>query len=150
MGNSRIEITVGIFLVIGFLALSWLALQLGEVSWLAGSKSYIVQAEFNNISGVKAGADVQIAGVTIGKVRQLSLNEDRQAVVKMQIDKTVAIPKDSIASVKSQGIIGDKFIQISLGGDEKLYKPGDTIVDTESAVDLESLISKFAFGQVSK
>ena len=150
MGNSRIEITVGIFLVIGFLALAWLALQLGEVSWLAGSKSYIVQAEFNNISGVKAGADVQIAGVTIGKVRQLSLNEDRQAVVKMQIDKTVAIPKDSIASVKSQGIIGDKFIQISLGGDEKLYKPGDTIVDTESAVDLESLISKFAFGQVSK
>jgi phospholipid/cholesterol/gamma-HCH transport system substrate-binding protein len=150
MGNSRIEITVGIFLVLGFLALAWLALQLGEVSWLAGSKSYIVQAEFNNISGVKAGADVQVAGVTIGKVRQLSLNEDRQAVVKMQIDKTVAIPKDSIASVKSQGIIGDKFIQIALGGDEKLYKPGDTIVDTESAVDLESLISKFAFGQVSK
>ena len=150
MGNSRIEITVGIFLVIGFLALGWLALQLGEVAWVTGSKSYILQAEFNNISGVKAGADVQIAGVTVGKVRQLRLNEESQAVVKMQIDKTVAIPKDSIASVKSQGIIGDKFIQIALGGDEKLYKPGETIVDTESAVDLESLISKFAFGQVSK
>ena len=150
MGNSRIEITVGIFLVLGFLALGWLALQLGEVAWVTGSKSYILQAEFNNISGVKAGADVQIAGVTVGKVRQLRLNEESQAVVKMQIDKTVAIPKDSIASVKSQGIIGDKFIQIALGGDDKLYKPGETIVDTESAVDLESLISKFAFGQVSK
>lgn len=150
MGNSRIEITVGIFLVIGFLALGWLALQLGEVAWVTGSKSYVLQAEFNNISGVKAGADVQIAGVTVGKVRQLSLNEESQAVVKMQIDKTVAVPKDSIASVKSQGIIGDKFIQIALGGDEKLYKPGETIVDTESAVDLESLISKFAFGQVGK
>jgi phospholipid/cholesterol/gamma-HCH transport system substrate-binding protein len=86
--------------------------------------------------------------VTIGKVRQLTLNKDRQAVVTMQINRGVSIPVDSVASVKSQGIIGDKFIQISLGGDATLYNPGETIVDTESAVDLESLISKFAFGQV--
>ncbi len=150
MGNSRIEIVVGIFLVIGFLALGWLALQLGEVSWLTGAKTYVLNAEFNNISGVKSGADVQIAGVTVGKVRQLNLNDSSQAVVTMQIDRTVAIPVDSIASVKSQGIIGDKYIQITLGGDEKLYKPEGTIVDTESSVDLESLISKFAFGQVNK
>jgi len=150
MGNSRIEIIVGFFLVIGFLAFGWLALQLGEVSWLAGSKNYTLTAEFNNISGVKTGADVQISGVTVGKVRQLNLNKQRQAVVGMQIDRGIKIPVDSIASVKSQGIIGDKYIQITLGGDETVYKPGENIVDTESAVDLESLISKFAFGQVSK
>ena len=150
MGNTRLEILVGIFLIVGFLALGWLALQLGEVPWLTESNSYMVHAEFNNISGVRAGADIQIAGVTVGKVRHLSLNKDRQAVVGMQIDRGVSIPVDSMASVKSQGIIGDKYIQISLGGDESLYKPGETIVDTESAVDLESLISKFAFGQVTK
>lgn len=71
-------------------------------------------------------------------------------MVAMQVDKGVKVPVDSIASVKSQGIIGDKFIQITLGGDETLYQPGETIVDTESAVDLESLISKFAFGQMDK
>ncbi|MBP8814910.1 MAG: outer membrane lipid asymmetry maintenance protein MlaD [Desulfobulbus sp.] len=150
MGNSRMEITVGVFLVMGFLALGWLAMQLGEVSWLTGAKSYTLNAEFNNISGVKLGADIQISGVTVGKVRQLRLNEDNLAMVAMQIDKGVKVPVDSIASVKSQGIIGDKFIQITLGGDETAYQPGETIVDTESAVDLESLISKFAFGQMDK
>ena len=150
MGNSRVEITVGLFLVMGFLALGWLAMQLGEVSWLTGAKSYTLNAEFNNISGVKLGADIQISGVTVGKVRQLRLNEDNLALVAMQIDKGVKVPVDSIASVKSQGIIGDKFIQITLGGDETAYQPGETIVDTESAVDLESLISKFAFGQMDK
>ena len=150
MGNSRVEIFVGFFLVIGFLALGWLALQLGEVPWLTGTKTYTIKAEFNNISGVKTGADVQIAGVTVGKVRQLDLSKENQAVVGMQINREVAIPVDSVASVKSQGIIGDKYIQITLGGDETLYKPDETIVDTESSVDLESLISKFAFGQVNK
>jgi phospholipid/cholesterol/gamma-HCH transport system substrate-binding protein len=150
MGNSRVEIFVGFFLIVGFLALSWLALQLGEVPWLTGSKTYVINAAFNNISGVKVGADVQIAGVTVGKVRQLDLSKENQAMVGMQINREVAIPMDSIASVKSQGIIGDKYIQITLGGDESLYKPGEIIVDTESAVDLESLISKFAFGQVNK
>ena len=150
MGNSRIEIVVGIFLVIGCLAFGWLALQLGEVPWLTGSKMYLLNAEFNNIAGIKAGADVQISGVTVGKVRQLNLSKDNLAAVEMLLNNEVKVPVDSIASVKSQGIIGDKYIQISVGGDEKNYKPGETIVDTESAVDLEALISKFAFGQVSK
>lgn len=150
MPNTRMDIFVGVFLVIGFLSLGWLALQLGEVPWLTGAKTYAISAEFNNISGVKEGADVQIAGVTVGRVRNLRLNADRQAVVSMQLDKNVIIPVDSVASVKSQGIIGDKYIQLTLGGDENSYKPGDVIVDTESSVDLESLISKFAFGQVGK
>ncbi|NOQ46946.1 MAG: outer membrane lipid asymmetry maintenance protein MlaD [Desulfobulbaceae bacterium] len=148
MYNSRFEIFVGIFLVLGLLAFGWLALQLGEVPWLSAGRTYILNAEFNNISGVKSGADIRIAGVLVGTVRDLSLSEDDLAIVAMQIDKKVQVPMDSIASVKSQGIIGDKYIQISLGGDEEYFQPGDLILDTESSVDLESLISKFAFGEV--
>jgi len=148
MKNSYIEIFVGIFLVVGFVAIGWLALQLGEVPWLTESRSYTLYAEFDNISGVKSGADIQIAGVKVGTIKDLSLSEDSYAKVAMQINREVAIPVDSIASVKSMGIIGDKFIQISLGGDEDVFKNGGIIIDTESAVDLESLISKFAFGKV--
>lgn len=148
MKSSRLDIFVGIFLVAGFLAFGWLALQLGEISWLKGATTYTLSAEFENISGVKSGADIQISGVNVGTVRKLSLSEDGYASALLQIDKAIKIPVDSIASVKSKGIIGDKFIQITLGGDEELYQPGAVIVDTESSVDLESLISKFAFGQV--
>jgi len=148
MKNSSLEITVGVFLVLGFAAFGWLAMQLGEVSWFSKGGSYTLYAEFENISGIKSGAEVQIAGVTVGRVIDLRLNEDDLALAALKMNKGIAIPKDSIASVKSQGIIGDKLIQISLGGDEETYQAGEIIVDTESALDLESLISKFAFGSV--
>ncbi|MCI5212758.1 MAG: outer membrane lipid asymmetry maintenance protein MlaD [Candidatus Electrothrix sp. ATG2] len=148
MKNSRLEITVGFFLVLGFVAFGWLALQLGEVSWLDTGTTYTLYADFENVSGVKTGAEVQIAGVTVGSVKELSLSEDDMAVATLQLDKNIQLAKDSMASVKSQGIIGEKIIQITPGGDEELYEAGDVIVDTESSVDLESLISKFAFGGV--
>ncbi len=148
MNNSRVEIFVGVFLVLGLLAFGWLALQLGEIPWLNAGRTYILNADFDNISGVKVGAEVQIAGVVVGTVRDIRLTDDGVAEAALQIDRKIEVPVDSIASVKSQGIIGDKYIQISLGGDEENYKPGGTITDTESSVDLESLISKFAFGQV--
>ena len=148
MKNTRLEFIVGVFLVLGFLSFGWLALNLGEVPWLSSGHRYIVYAEFDNISGVKSGADVQVAGVVVGKVGDITLSDDDLARAALQVDKSLAIPVDSIASVKSQGIIGDKFIQLTLGGDDELYKPGATITDTESSVDLESLISKFAFGKV--
>ncbi|MCW5211735.1 outer membrane lipid asymmetry maintenance protein MlaD [Desulfobulbus sp. TB] len=148
MNNSRLEITVGAFLVLGFVAFGWLALQLGEVSWFSDAKTYTIDAEFENISGVKVGAEVQIAGVAIGSVIKLNLSKDDLAVATLQINKDIRLAKDSMASVKSQGIIGDKIIQITPGGDEEMYQPGDVLVDTESSVDLESLISKFAFGSV--
>jgi len=148
MNNTRVEIMVGIFLVLGFLAFGWIAMQLGEVPWLSAGKTYVIYADFDNISGVKPGAEVQIAGVTIGSVTGLSLSDDDLARAALQINREIRIPRDSIASVKSQGIIGDKLIQITLGGDEENYKAGEVIMDTESSVDLESLISKFAFGSV--
>ena len=148
MNTSRVEIFVGVFLVLGLLAFGWLALQLGEIPWLNSGRTYVLKADFDNISGVRSGAEVQVAGVVVGTVLGLRLTNDGLAEAALQIERTVKIPVDSIASVKSQGIIGDKYIQITLGGDEKNYQPGETITDTESSVDLESLISKFAFGQV--
>jgi phospholipid/cholesterol/gamma-HCH transport system substrate-binding protein len=143
-----LELFVGIFMVLGFLAFGYLALQLGEVSFLSAGKTYVIDAEFDNISGLKKGAVVQIAGVVVGQVKRTWLGEDELAHVALQLDNEVKIPADSMASVKSQGIIGDKYIQLSLGGDEKLLKAGDVLTETESAVDLEALISKFAFGSV--
>jgi phospholipid/cholesterol/gamma-HCH transport system substrate-binding protein len=146
MKKHTVEMIVGLFMVLGFAALVYLALNLGEVSFLDRGSSYFLDAEFDNISGIKKGATVQIAGVVVGEVSAVMLNEDRNAQLTFRLDKSVDIPVDSIASVKSQGIIGDKYIQISLGGDLENFEEHGLIVDTESAVDIESLISKFAFG----
>jgi phospholipid/cholesterol/gamma-HCH transport system substrate-binding protein len=146
MKNNTLELVVGLFMVVGFAAFVYLALQLGEVSFLRSSKTYVLKAEFTNVSGVKKGASVQVAGVVVGEVTDIELGEDAYAVLSLQVDKSLKVPTDSMASVKSQGIIGDKYIQMSLGGSEELFKPGDLIVDTESSLDIESLISKFAFG----
>ncbi len=147
MKNS-IEFLVGIFMIAGFAAFGYLALQLGEVSFFSDSKNYNITAQFDNITGVKEGASVQIAGVVVGQVSKIWLDEDGVANVSLQINNVVALPVDSMASVKSQGLIGDKFIALSLGGDEELFEAGAVLTDTESAVDIESLISKFAFGDV--
>jgi phospholipid/cholesterol/gamma-HCH transport system substrate-binding protein len=146
MKNNSLEITVGLFMLLGFGAFIYLALQLGEVPFLTSSSTYVIQAEFDNVSGVKKGAAVQVAGVGVGEVVEVALGENQVALLTLRIDKTLKVPTDSMASVKSQGIIGDKYIQISLGGDQEIFAPGDLIVDTESSLDIESLISKFAFG----
>ncbi len=145
MKKARLEVIVGIFIIVGFLALVYLAFNLGEVALFQGSKTYTVIAEFDNVSGVKKGASVQVAGVVVGEVKNIRLN-DGYANLEMKLDKTLEVPTDTIASVKSQGIIGDKYIQLTLGGDSEILEEGGIIVETESTVDIESLISKFAFG----
>ncbi len=147
MKNS-IEFLVGIFMIAGFVAFGYLALQLGEVSLFNSSKNYTIIAQFDNIAGVKKGASVQIAGVVVGTASKIWLDEDGLANVALELDKDVQVAVDSQASVKSQGLIGDKFIALSLGGDEEFFKDGDVLTDTESSLDIESLISKFAFGGV--
>ena len=146
MKKNILETVVGLFMVAGLLAFGYLALELGEVSFLSDSKRYEIRAEFDNVSGVKKGAAVQISGVVMGDVSAIDLSEDNLAVLTLRIDKRVKVPADSIASVKSQGIIGDKYIQLSLGGDEEILAEGGLVTETESAIDIESLISKFAFG----
>ncbi len=146
MKQNTLETAVGVFMLIGFGAFVYLALQLGEVPFLRQSTTYVLKAEFDNVAGIKKGASVQVAGVTVGEVAEVALSATEAAMLSLRIDKTLKVPIDSIASVKSQGIIGDKYIQLNLGGDEKKFSPGDVVRETESSVDIESLISKFAFG----
>jgi phospholipid/cholesterol/gamma-HCH transport system substrate-binding protein len=146
MRKNTLEFVVGLFMLAGFGALVYLALELGEVPFLRQSTTYMLKAEFDNVAGIKKGASVQIAGVPVGEVADIGLTSKEAAVLTFRVNKTLRVPSDTIASVKSQGIIGDKYIQLTLGGDEKILKPGEVIKETESSVDFESLISKFAFG----
>ncbi len=146
MKQNTLELAVGLFMLIGFAAFVYLALQLGEVSFLRQGSTYVLKAEFDNVAGIKKGAAVQVAGVTVGEVAEVALSATEAALLSLRIEKTLKVPVDSIASVKSQGIIGDKYIQLNLGGNEKKFNPGEVIKETESSVDIESLISKFAFG----
>jgi len=146
MKQNTLEFAVGLFILIGFGAFVYLALQLGEVPFLRQGSTYVLRAEFDNVAGIKKGASVQVAGVTVGEVAEITLSDTEAALLSLRIEKSLKVSVDSIASVKSQGIIGDKFIQLNLGGDEKKFGPGEIIRETESSVDIESLISKFAFG----
>ena len=146
--KNGMEFLVGLFMIAGFVAFGYLALQLGEVSIFSSSKSYTITAQFDNIAGVKKGSSVQVSGVVVGQVSKIWLDEDGIANVALQVNKELELSVDSMASVKSQGLIGDKFVALSLGGDDELFKDGGILTDTESSVDIESLISKFAFGGV--
>jgi phospholipid/cholesterol/gamma-HCH transport system substrate-binding protein len=114
-----------------------------------GGDYYLVEARFQNISGLRNGASVEMSGVQIGQVTSIGLNlEDKAAVVHLKIRKDLALSEDVIASVKTAGLIGDKYIKLSPGGAEETIKPGGRITETQSAVDLEDLISKYVFGGV--
>lgn len=145
MKKINVELTVGIFMIGGFLAFVYLSMQLGEFSIFSLEKNYRVVAEFDNISGLKSGATVEIAGVVVGKVSRVELGEDDRARVSMLVNRDVKITEDSVASVRTQGIIGDKYIKITQGGDENVLADGDSIFETESAVDIEELVSKYIF-----
>jgi phospholipid/cholesterol/gamma-HCH transport system substrate-binding protein len=116
---------------------------------LLGDDHYFLNARFLSVSGLKAGAQVEIAGVEVGQVDSISLDtKENVAMVRLKIKKNITLGDDVIASVKTSGLIGDKFVKLSPGGSDDILKPGDTITDTESALDIEELISKYAFGEV--
>ncbi|HLB95122.1 MAG TPA: outer membrane lipid asymmetry maintenance protein MlaD [Nitrospiria bacterium] len=140
------EVAVGLFVLMGLLALAYLSIKLGNVEIL-GTRDYTVYAEFDSVSGLKNDAGVEIAGVTIGKVVGIALDHYR-AVVTLRIRRGIELQEDAIASVRTRGIIGDKFVKISAGGSEKFISPGGKIRETESAIELEELISRFIFGKI--
>ncbi|MBI4848862.1 MAG: outer membrane lipid asymmetry maintenance protein MlaD [Nitrospirae bacterium] len=143
MKKINIETGVGIFIILGLLCLAYVSVKLGDVH-LFGTRQYTLKARFANISGLKEGAIVEIAGVTIGKVGKVHLN-NYEALVDLFINPEVRLQEDSIASVRTQGIIGDKFVRIKPGGSEKYLKPGGEVLETESAIELEELIGKYIF-----
>ena len=135
MKESSIEISVGIFVVLGILSVGYLTIQLGNLEWF-GNDDYPIIARFESISGLKEGANVEMAGVEIGKVESIELDPDRQvAVVTMRIQKDVELNQDVIASVKTSGMIGDKYIKVTPGGSDEILKPGDMIEDRPVTVE---------------
>jgi phospholipid/cholesterol/gamma-HCH transport system substrate-binding protein len=148
MKRSNLEISVGAFVLLGIAAIVWFALQAGSGAAIGGS-TYAVNARFSNVGGLKAGNQVLIAGVPVGRVIKIDLDSRYAAVVHLKVQQEVHLPSDTMASIKTSGIIGDKYIALAPGADSENLPPGGTITDTESALDLESLISRFAFGNVS-
>jgi len=147
MKQSNIELSVGAFVLLGIAAIVWFAIQAGAGVAIGGS--YEVNARFTNVGGLRPGNQVFIAGVPVGRVEKIDLNSQYAAIVHMNVREDVRLPTDTIASVKTSGLIGDKFIALAPGADSKNLAPGGMIIDTESVMDLESLIRRFAFGTVS-
>jgi len=143
-GRLNLELIVGAFMVVGILCLGYLSINLGKVEVL-GRRGYEVFTVFSDVGGLRSGAAVVIAGVDIGRVKSISLENDEARVV-LQINPGLDIHEDAIASVKTRGLIGEKFVQISAGAADEIIKPGGRIRQTESAVDIEVLISKYVFG----
>ncbi|UCF31717.1 MAG: outer membrane lipid asymmetry maintenance protein MlaD [bacterium] len=145
MKKFNLEIAVGIFMVAGFLCFAYISIKLGDIN-LFGKDTYTVKARFSSISGLKEGANIEIAGVRVGKVDRISLDQEfYEAVVYMSLDKGIVLQEDSIASIRTAGIIGDKFVKISPGGLDDRIKDGGELEETESAINLEELISKYIF-----
>lgn len=147
MRKIDLELIVGLFLLIGIIALGFVSVKLGRMEWVGGG-GYQVAAIFPSAGGLKVGAVVEIAGVEIGRIKSLSLNEDYQARVIMDINKRVRIQDDAIASIKTKGLLGEKYVDVTPGGSEEMIMEGGIIYDTEPPIDLEALISKFIFGKV--
>jgi phospholipid/cholesterol/gamma-HCH transport system substrate-binding protein len=146
MARINTEVVVGFFLLLGLLALGYLAVKLGKMEVVGGS-GYTVHATFSNVAGLRVGSPVEIAGVDIGWVEGIRLKNYR-AVVAFRIKDDVQLPEDSIASIRTKGLIGEQLVKISPGGAEKNLLPGDEIKETEPPVDIMELIANYAFGKI--
>ena len=150
MQKFTLETTVGIFVVVGLLAVGYMTVNLGHFSIL-GDDSYSLFAPFTSVSGLRPGSPVNMMGIEVGRVERITLDQkDQKAIVEIRMRKGVRVYRDSIASIKTEGLIGDKFISIDAGGSESVLKPGGSILDTQAPTDLMELISKYAFGDVKK
>jgi phospholipid/cholesterol/gamma-HCH transport system substrate-binding protein len=146
MEKTKLELIVGAFVLVGIVCLGYLSIKLGKLE-LIGGDLYEIDAQFNSASGLKPGATVEIAGVEVGRVRSIMLKEDR-AMVRLAVQNGTKLYSDTIASIKTRGIIGEKFLALSPGGGGDPLKVGDMIRDTESGLDLEELVSQYVHGKV--
>ncbi len=143
MERKGLEFGVGIFLIVGIICMGYLSLTLGRIG--LSSSQYEVKAVFPTVSGLKSKAPVTMAGVSIGEVRKILLYKG-QAEIVLGINKDVQLEEDSIASIKTMGIIGDKYVSIAPGASDNYIKPGGAIRETQPPLDIEGLISRFVFG----
>ncbi|MCC5840086.1 MAG: outer membrane lipid asymmetry maintenance protein MlaD [Opitutales bacterium] len=148
MRKLKIETLVGLFVLVGLVAIAYLSIKIGGARFFGGDH-YELQARFTNVGGLNRGADVRIGGVSIGQVTEVRLDHETfAAMVRFRVPVGLELEDDTIASIRTSGLIGDRFISLSPGGSGIVLAPGDILFDTESAIELESLISRFAFGSV--
>jgi phospholipid/cholesterol/gamma-HCH transport system substrate-binding protein len=146
MKKLDLELAVGIFIIVGIACLGYLSIKLGKME-IVGERGYEIYGVFSNIGGLKPGSSIEIAGVQVGRVKSLTL-EKYQANVVLFLPKGLKVQEDAIASVKTKGLVGEKYIEITPGASEKIIQPGGRIRETQPAVDMEELISKFVFGKI--
>lgn len=147
MRRLDLELAVGIFVMIGIITLGYLSVKIGGLE-VIGIRGYTVYAEFERAGGIKPGSVVEIAGVEVGKVRSVRLTEDYQALVELTIRQDVKLQEDAIASIRTKGLIGERYILITPGGSDRIIPDGGRLRETESAIDIEEIISKFIFGRI--
>lgn len=149
MAQRTMEVTVGVFMLVGVLALIFLALQVSGLTPGRNGETYAVYARFNDAGGLTARGRVSMAGVTVGRIRTVELDKDTfQALVTMDIDASIDnIPTDSSAIIRTSGLLGEQYIDISVGADEAIMSSGDSFYSTQSALNIERLISNFASGR---
>ena len=148
MKKFKMETAVGIFVVIGLVCIGYMSIKLGDVA-IFGDNSYSLFAKFSSVTGLKTGSAVQMLGMEIGKVEAMALDqENQQAVVELRIQNDIVVYDDAIASIKTSGLIGDKYVQIDPGGGGLELEKGANIIDTNPPLDIESLIGKFVFGTI--
>ena len=147
MTQTRTEIIVGFFVLLGIACLGYLAIKLGKLEVL-GNSGYTVYADFPSVAGLKNGDPVEIAGVRIGRVETIRLAEDR-ARLELRLQEDIKLQEDVIASVRARGLIGDKFVLITPGASDKIIAPGGRIRETDSPPDIPDLIGKFVGGDLT-
>ena len=149
MKQPTAETLVGVFVLAGMACLAYLAISLGDLG-IFQRKSYPVMALFDSVTGLNKGDSVEIAGVEVGKVERITLNDEDQARVELRIRGGVKIAQDVIASIRTKGLIGDRYIKLEPGGSESYIKAGGRIRETTPPVDFEELIGQFIFGKIDK
>ena len=151
MSRKLLDLWVGFFVVLGFAALLFLALRVGNVSSANFADTYQLTAKFDNIGGLKVRGPVKSAGVVVGRVTEIRFDpQTYEAVATLTIDSRYRFPKDTFVSILTAGLLGEQYIGLDAGGDEKMLSPGDVIAKTQSAVVLEKLISQFMFNKASE
>lgn len=150
MKKYSLETAVGVFLIAGLICVGYMAVKLGHVSFLSDT-NYSLFARFTTVSGLRAGSLVYISGIEVGRVERLTMDQENQkAVVELRVKNGIKIYDDAIASIKTEGLIGDMHLSIDPGGGGTLLKAGGTITETQPPLDITDLISKYAFGDVKK
>jgi phospholipid/cholesterol/gamma-HCH transport system substrate-binding protein len=151
MSRKLLDLWVGFFVALGFAALLFLALKVGNLSASNFAETYALAAKFDNIGGLKVRGPVKSAGVVVGRVVDIHFDPSSyEAVVTFSIDGRYRFPKDTFASILTSGLLGEQYVGLDVGGDEKMLNPGDTIAKTQSAVVLEKMISQFMFSKAAE